>query len=208
MEKPAKAVMTPAGPSAGGGSHEVTELLRAWSDGDEDAFNKLLPLVYDQLHRIAQRYIAAERTGHPLQPTELVHETFLRLVDTRQMNWEDRVHFLAVSARFMRRVLVDFARRGHAAKRGGKDQPVPLEQGVAVSAVPVLDLIALDEALNRLQAFDPRRHQVVELRFFGGLSVEETAEVLKVSPETIMHDWKLAKAWLLRELAEGKTNAS
>ena len=182
-------------------AHEITQLLQAWSAGDEGALDKLMPQVYDELHRLAQRYMAHERPGHALQTTALVNEAYLRLVDVKQVNWQNRAHFFGVSAQLMRRILVDFARSHHALKRGGEGQDLSLEEAQVVSPERGADLVALDDALNALGAIDPRRSRVVELRFFGGLSVEETAEVLKVSPETVMHDWKLAKVWLLRELS-------
>jgi len=181
-------------------SHEVTHLLQAWSNGDGGALDKLMPLVYNELHRLAERYMAAERPGHTLQTTALVNEAYLRLVDVREVSWQNRAHFFAVSAQFMRRILVEFARSRHALKRGAESPPVSLEEAGEVSLERAADLVALDDALETLAAMDPRRSRVVELRYFGGLTVEETAEVLKVSAETVMHDWKLAKAWLLREL--------
>jgi RNA polymerase sigma factor (TIGR02999 family) len=181
-------------------SHEVTHLLQAWSDGDEAALDKLMPLVYRELHRLAERYMAGERPGHTLQTTALVNEAYLRLVDVREVSWQNRAHFFAVSAQFMRRILVEFARSRHALKRGAESPPVSLDEAGELSLERAADLVALDDALETLAAMDPRRSRVVELRYFGGLTVEETAEVLKVSAETVMHDWKLAKAWLLREL--------
>jgi RNA polymerase sigma factor (TIGR02999 family) len=188
-------------------SHEVTHLLQAWSDGDKGALDKLMPLVYNELHRLAGRYMGGERPGHTLQTTALVNEAYLRLVDVRQMSWQNRTHFFAVSAQLMRRILVEFARSRHARKRGGEAAPVSLDEALVVSSERGEDLVALDDALEALAAIDPRRSRVVELRFFGGLSVEETAEVLKVSAETVMHDWKLAKAWLLRELGPSPASA-
>jgi len=181
-------------------SHELTRLLQAWSGGDQRALDKLMPLVYNELHRLAERYMAGERPGHPLQTTALVNEAYLRLVDVKQVSWQNRAHFFAVSAQLMRRILVEFARSRHSLKRGGEAAAISLEQAAEVSAERGADLVALDDSLKALAAMDLRRSRVVELRFFGGLSVEETAEVLKVSAETVMHDWKLAKAWLLREL--------
>jgi RNA polymerase sigma factor (TIGR02999 family) len=181
-------------------AHEVTQLLRAWSGGDQAALEKLTPLVYDELHRAAHRYMAQERPGHVLQTTALVHEVYLRLIDVREVTWQDRAHFLAVCARLMRRVLTDFARSRGYVKRGGDSPRVALDEALVVSREPPADLIALDDGLKALAAFDPRKSQVVELRFFGGLSVEETAEVLKVSPDTVKRDWKLAKVWLLEEM--------
>jgi RNA polymerase sigma factor (TIGR02999 family) len=181
-------------------AHEITQLLKAWSGGDQDALEKLTPLVYAELRRLAHRYMAQEQPDHTLQTTALVHEAYLRLVDIREVTWQDRAHFLAVCARLMRRVLTDFARSRGYLKRGGDSPHVVLEEALVVSREPPADLIALDDSLNALAAFDPRKSQVVELRFFGGLSVEETAEVLKVSPETVKRDWKLAKVWLLEEM--------
>jgi len=184
-------------------SREVTALLRAWSSGDEGALQKLMPLVYDELRVAARRYMVGERPGHTLQTTALIHETYLRLVDIRKIRWEDRVHFLAVCARLMRRILIDFARSRGYQKRGGASQHVDFDEALLVTARRDPNLVALDEALNRLEEIDARKSRVVELRFFGGLGVKETAEVLKVSPETVMRDWKLAKVWLLRELSGG-----
>ena len=180
--------------------HDVTLLLQAWSGGEQGALDKLVPVVYRELHRLAQRYIAQERPGQTLQATALVNEAYLRLVDVKEVKWQNRAHFFGVSAQLMRRILVDLARSRRSLKRGGETQAVSLDDALMVSLEPGQDLVALDDALQALSAMDPRRGQVVELRFFGGLSVAETAEVLKVSPETVRHDWKLAKAWLLREL--------
>ena len=182
-------------------AHEVTRLLQAWSEGDEGALQKLMPLVYKELHRLARRYMAGERPGHTLQTSALVHEAYLRLVDVKKVNWQNRAHFFGVSAQLMRRILVDFARSRRSLKRGGDTPTVSLEEGSIVSRGRGADVVALDDALKTLAAMDPRRSRVVELRFFGGLSAEESAEVLKVSAETVMHDWKLAKVWLLRELS-------
>lgn len=180
---------------------DITQLLQAWTEGDEQALDKLMPLVYRELHRLAQRSMAHERSGHTLQTSALVNEAYLRLVDARKVNFQNRVHFFAVSAQLMRRILVEFARRRGSLKRGGDVHRVSLEESLVVYGERGVDLVALDDALRALAAFDTRRSRVVELRFFGGLSVEETAEALKVSPETVMHDWKLAKAWLLREMS-------
>jgi RNA polymerase sigma factor (TIGR02999 family) len=181
-------------------AHEVTELLRAWSGGDQAALEKLTPLVYEELHRAAHRYMAQERPGHTLQTTALVNEVYLRLVDIQKVTWQDRAHFFAVCARLMRRVLTDFARSRGYLKRGGDSPRVGLDEALVVSREPPVDLLALDDGLNALAAFDARKSQVVELRFFGGLSVDETAEVLKVSPKTVDRDWKLARLWLLEEM--------
>lgn len=163
-----------------------------------------MPVVYEELHRLAQRYMARERPGHTLQASALVNEAYVRLADVKRMSWHNRAQFFAVSAQLMRRILVDFARRHRSSKRGGEAEPVSLEEDLVVSREQREDLVALDEGLNALAAIDPRRSRVVELRFFGGLTVEETAVVLKVSPETVMHDWKLAKTWLMRELSGAK----
>jgi RNA polymerase sigma factor (TIGR02999 family) len=182
-------------------THEVTQLLKAWSLGDDQALEKLTPLVYRQLHQIAQRYMAGERAGHPLQTTALVNEAYLRLVDCGKVKWQDRAHFFAVSAQLMRRILVDFARSRGYLKRGGAAPHISLEEAPSVCNEPDSNLVALDDALNALSAVDERKSKVVELKFFGGLSVEETAEVLRVSSDTVVRDWRLAKIWLLRELS-------
>jgi RNA polymerase sigma factor (TIGR02999 family) len=187
--------------------HEVTQLLQAWSDGDHAALEKLVPLVYGELHRLAKRYMARERPGHLLQTTELVNEVYFKLIDSNHMNWRNRAHFFAVSAELMRRILVDYARSRRSLKRGAELLSVSLDEAPVVSREPRTDLVALDDALNALAAVDPRKSQVVQLRFFGGLSVEETAEVLKVSADTVMSDWKLAKLWLLHELRGEKHHA-
>jgi RNA polymerase sigma factor (TIGR02999 family) len=186
-------------------SNEVTQLLRAWSDGQQEALERLMPLVYDELHRLARHYMSRERSGHILQTSALVNEAFLRLVDARHVNWQNRAHFFAISASLMRRILVDFARTYQSQKRGAGVRPVSLDEGLDVTEER-LDLAFLDDALKTLAALDPRKSRVVELRFFGGLSMEEVAEVLQVSPETAKRDWKLAKAWLLREMG-GKQDA-
>ena len=178
----------------------VTELLREWGDGNDGALEQLTPLVEAELRRLARGYMRRERRGHTLQTTALVNEAFLRLTDARHVRWQDRAHFLGISARLMRRVLVDHARARGFRKRGGGAQRVTLDEGLIASPEPPLDLVALDRALEALAADDVRKSRVIELRFFGGLSVEETAEVLHVSPQTIKRDWRLAKLWLLREL--------
>jgi len=180
---------------------EITRLLQAWRSGDEAALDQLMPLVYGELHRLARRYMASEQTGHPLQTTALVHEVYLRLVDAHAIDWQNRAHFLAICARLMRRILIDFARSRNFQKRGPGFAHIQLEEAATVSAVVGAELLAVDEALKRLAAVDIRKSEVVEMRFFGGLTVEETAAALQVSPETVMRDWKLAKAWLLRELS-------
>ena len=179
---------------------EVTELLHAWRAGDEQALHKLTPLVYAELHRLARSYMNHERPDHILQTTALVHEAYARLIDTPRANWQDRGHFFAVCATLMRHVLVDHARSSGRLKRGGGFKLVPLEETAAVAHADAIDLFALDEALTSLAAIDQRKSQVVEMRFFGGLTVEETAEALNTSPDTVKRDWKLAKLWLLREL--------
>jgi RNA polymerase sigma-70 factor (ECF subfamily) len=184
----------------------VSGLLRAWSDGDRAALDRLTPIVYDEHRRLASRYMRSERTGHSLQTTALVNEAYMRLVDYKSMQWQNRAHFFAVSAQLMRRILVDHARR-HNLKRGGGVQHVSFEDTAEVGGDRAADLVALDEAMHALARIDPRKVQVVEMRFFGGLSVEETAEVLKVSPVTVMRDWNTAKAWLYRELTGEATDA-
>jgi len=179
----------------------VTELLRAWGDGDDRALQQLTPLVEGELRRLARAYMARERRDHTLQATALVNEAYLRLVDIQRMRWQNRAHFFAVAARLMRRILVDAARSRQYQKRGGRAQHVSFDEALLVSAEAPDQLVALDDALEALAAFAERKSQVVELRYFGGLSVEETAEVLKISPETVMRDWKFAKTWLLRELS-------
>jgi RNA polymerase sigma factor (TIGR02999 family) len=178
-------------------------LLLAWAQGDQGALERLVPLVHDELHRIARRCMAGERVGHSLQATALVNEAYLRLIDVSHVDWQDRAHFLAVSARLMRRILVDHARSRNYEKRGGGAQKVSFDEGLVVSVEPGQDLVALHDALTALATIDPRKSQVVELRFFGGLSVEETAEALHVSTDTVTRDWRLAKVWLLRELRGG-----
>jgi len=183
-------------------TNQITRLLQAWGSGDERALEQLMPLVYNELHRLAQCYMASEQTGHPLQTTALVHEVYLRLVDVQNVDWQNRAHFYALCARLMRRILIDFARSRNYQKRGGKFAHIELEEAATVSAVVGNELLAVDEALKQLATVDARKSEVVELRFFGGLTVQEIAATLKVSPETVMRDWKLAKAWLLRELKE------
>ena len=178
----------------------VTELLRAWSDGEDAALDRLVPLVEAELRRLARGYMSRERPGHTLQATALVNEALLRLTDARHLRWQDRTHFLGIAARLMRRVLVDYARARGYRKRGGDAQRVTLTDALVVSPGPDLDLVALDRALNALAAVDERKSRVVDLRFFGGLTLEETADVLHVSPDTVKRDWRLAKLWLLREL--------
>jgi RNA polymerase sigma-70 factor (ECF subfamily) len=200
--------MQPQGDDANARScGQVSGLLRAWSDGDREALDRLTPIVYDELHRLARRYMRRERSGHSLQTTALVNEAYMRLVDYKSMKWQNRAHFFAVSAQLMRRILVEHARRRNL-KRGGGVQHVSLEETAVVDGERDTDLMALDDAMVTLARLDPRKVQVVELRFFGGLSVEETAEVLKVSPVTVMRDWSTAKAWLYRELTRGTGDGS
>jgi len=182
---------------------EVTSLLHAWRAGDQGALDKLMPLVYAELHRIAHRYMVREHTGHTLQTTAVVNEAYLRLINARQVEWKDRAHFFAISANLMRRILVEFARSRGRNKRGGDARKVELDEALVITPQRGTDLVALDDALTALAAFDERKAKVIELRFFGGLSVEETAEILNVSPHTVMRDWRLAKLWLWRELKHG-----
>jgi len=184
----------------------VTGLLLKWSRGDEDALERLIPLVHRELHGIARRCMAGERAAHSLQATALVNEAYLRLVDGKDVKWQDRAHFLAVAARAMRRILVDHARARLAQKRGGPVTRVAFDEALVVTNERRQDFVALDDALTALAAFDDRKSRVIELRFFGGLSVEETALVLKVSPATVIGDWRLAKAWLQREMRSGRSH--
>jgi RNA polymerase sigma-70 factor (ECF subfamily) len=181
-------------------SHDVSRLLARWKDGDEAALRELVPIVHEELRRLARRQMAGERPGHTLQPTALVNEAYLRLVNLKQMRWQDRVHFFAMAARLMRRILVDFARSRGYQKRGGGAQQVSFTHALEVAEGQPTDVVALNDALEALAEVDERKSQVVELRFFGGLSVEETAEVLNVSRETVKRDWKVAKMWLVRHL--------
>jgi RNA polymerase sigma factor (TIGR02999 family) len=183
---------------------ETTRLLRAWSDGDRGALDRLTPRVYEELRRIAGRCMQAERPGRTIQTTALVHEAYLRLIDTSGVDWQHRAHFFALCATMMRHILLDRARRRVAVKRGGAMSRVNLDEIPNLSSRRAGELIALDDALKSLANIDPRKAKVIELRFFGGLSVEEAAEVLKVSPDTVMRDWRLARAWLLTELSGGK----
>lgn len=184
---------------------DVTVLLQAWRAGDPHAIDALMPLVYRELHLIASRYMAAERPGHVLQSTALVNEAFLKLVQQR-VDWQSRAHFFAIAASAMRRILVDHARQAHSGKRGKAVAPLPLDMAPPVAAAPGLDqvdLFSLDRALRKLEALDPQQAKVVELRYFGGLTVEEAADVLDVSPTTVKREWAVARAWLLRELEFG-----
>jgi RNA polymerase sigma-70 factor, ECF subfamily len=189
---------TPAAP-------HVTALLQAWSAGDQSALDQLVPLVHAELRRLARRYMRRERAGHTLQTTALIHEAFIRLVEAKAVNWQNRAHFFGISARVMRRVLVDFARERGYRKRGGGDRRVLLNEELLVADTPDENLVALDDALNALADIDPRKSRAIELRFFGGLSIEEAALVLEVSSETVKRDCRLAKAWLLRWLTEHET---
>jgi RNA polymerase sigma factor (TIGR02999 family) len=181
---------------------DVTQLLRAWTEGDTQALERLTPLVYQELYRRAHWQMAREQVGHTLQATALVNEIYIRMVDLRGVSWRDRAHFFAMSSRLIRQILIDAARSKHAQKRGGQSPHVTIDESLLVSEEPRADVIALDDALTTLAKIDARKSRVVELRFFGGLDIEETAAVLDVSPETVKRDWKLAKAWLRRELSE------
>ena len=184
-------------------SHEVTQLLLAWSAGDRAALDRLIPLVHAELHTLAKRFMRRERAGHTLQTTALINEAYMRLIDAQEVRWQNRAHFFAIAARLMRQILVDFARARGYQKRGGAARRVELDEALVVSPGRNEDLVALDEALNALAEVDARKSRVVELRFFGGLNLEETAEALKISPDTVRRDWRLAKSWLLRRLSEG-----
>ena len=181
-------------------SNQITQLLAAWGSGDETAMDQLMPLVYGELRRIARRYMAGQRAGHTLQTTALIHEAYLKLVGRGERRWQNRAHFFGVAAQAMRHILVDYARARHADKRGGEAQAVSLDEATASAGTQAAEIVALDDALRRLAEVAPRQSRVVELRYFGGLNVEEAAEVLKVSPETVTRDWRMAKAWLLRDL--------
>lgn len=182
-------------------------MLLAWSDGDETALERLMPLVYAELRRLAERYMGREREGHTLQTTALINEAFLRLVGAHDVRWQNRAHFFAVSARAMRRILVDFARARDNLKRGGGTRPVPLNEELVAGVTRSADLLALDQALARLATLSPRQGQVVELRYFGGMTEEEIADVLHISSRMVRHDWKLARAWLYRELTRRTNDA-
>ena len=186
--------------------HEITQLLQAWRQGDERALDRLTPQVYRELHRAARRCMSRERDDHTLQTTALINELYLRLSDLKPIDWQNRAHFFALCARQMRRILTDQARARQSHKRGDGARAISLDDVLAISPQPTADLVAVDDALNQLAKMDERKSQVVVLRFFGGLSVEETAEVLKVSPDTVARDWRLAKAWLKRELSENKSD--
>jgi RNA polymerase sigma-70 factor (ECF subfamily) len=187
---------------------EVTQLLLDWGNGNQAALNRLTPLVYEELHRLAHRHMRLERPNHTLQTSALVNEAYVRLVDQRNLHWKNRAHFFSIASRLMRRILVDLARAHHRAKRGGGALQVSLDEAAIISRERAAELVALDEALTRLAAIDQRKSQVVELRFFGGMSVEETAEALRVSPITIKREWSTAKAWLYRAIANEPTSES
>jgi RNA polymerase sigma factor (TIGR02999 family) len=182
-------------------THEVTQLLLDWSDGDQAAFDALMPLVYDELRQMAHRYMSRERPGHTLQTTALVSEAYLRLVDQKRVHWQNRAHFFAVAAQAMRRILIDYARKQRYAKRGGGAPKISLEEAAVMSQERAADLVALDQALITLASLDPQQSRVVELRFFGGLTIEETAEVQRLSVDMVKREWATAKAWLSREMS-------
>ena len=183
-------------------THEITQWLLGWSDGDPSALEKLTPLVYRELHRLAQAYMRGERPGHTLQTTALVNEAYVRLIDADRMGWQNRAHFYGVAAKLMRHILVDFARSRDQVKRGGGVEPLPLDEAWTITTDRTAELVNLDDALTALEKLDARQSRIVELRFFGGLTEPEIAEVLKVSPRTVNSDWSLARAWLLRELGQ------
>lgn len=183
-------------------SSDTTDLLLAWNDGDQEALNRLMPLVYDELRRLARHYLRGERADHTLQPTALVHEAWLRLVQTNRMSWQHRAHFIGVAAEMMRRILVDHARQHRALMRGGAETKVSLEEAQEAASPTQVDLLALDDALNSLSKVDPRQNRIVELKYFGGLEIIEIAEVLGISPATVKRDWAWARAWLHRELSK------
>jgi len=185
------------------GPHQVTRLLQEWSEGDETALAKLMPLVHDELHQLAHQHMKRESAGHVLQTSALINEAYLRLVDQPQIRWQSRAHFFGIAARLMRHILVDDARKRNAVKRGGSFIQVSLDEASTVIQEQAASVAALDDALQRLEAMDERQGKIVELRFFGGLSIEETAEVLKVSPGTVMRDWTFARAWLRSEMTVG-----
>jgi RNA polymerase sigma factor (TIGR02999 family) len=189
-------------------THEVTRLLQAWGQGEDAALDEIIPIVYRELRRIAHRYMAGERPDHTLQTTALVNEAYLKLVDSRRVNWRNRAHFFAISAQLMRRILVDYARSRGYRKRGGGARDITLHEYVVGANERGRNVLALDDALKALAELDPRKSKVVELRFFGGLTLEETAEVLKVCPDTVVRDWRMAKAWLGRELGAEKRHAA
>ena len=184
-------------------THQITQMLREWSDGNREVLEDLMPLVYDELHRQAARFLSRERRDHTLQATALIHETYIKLIDQREVNWQSRTHFFAIAASLMRRILVDYARRKQSEKRGGDALKLPLDEAaLAVGKERGVDLMVLDEALVRLEKNDEQQARIVELRYFGGLTLEETAEALKISRSTVADDWAMAKAWLHRELTK------
>jgi RNA polymerase sigma factor (TIGR02999 family) len=199
--------MQRAGQTGEPDSQDISRLLRAWSDGEQSALERLTTIVYDELRRLAHYHMGGERPGHSLQTTALVNEAYMRLVDYKRMKWQNRAHFFAVSAQLMRRILVDHA-RSHNLKRGPGVHHVSLDEGASIGGDRQDDLVALDDAMNALARLDPRKVQIIEMRFFGGLSVEETAEVLKVSPATVRRDWSIAKVWLYRELGGDRGHES
>jgi len=186
--------------------HEITQLLAAWREGNQSALDELYPLVYDELHRLARRYMSRERKGHTLQTTALINEAYVRLVDQKNVHWANRSHFFAISAQIMRRILIDHARRHAYAKRGGGARQVSLDETATLTQGDFSEFLRLDEALKSLAQLDPRRSQVVELRYFGGLNNEEIAGVLNISENTVIRDWNMARAWLYRQLSEGAPN--
>jgi RNA polymerase sigma factor (TIGR02999 family) len=188
--------MTPPSPQP----HELTQLLIGWSNGDKAALDKLMPLVYEELRRLARHYMSREHRGHTLQTTALVNEAYLRLIEQQNVSWQNRAHFFGITARLMRQILVDNARSRQAAKRGGAQVKLSLSKVDRLSSQPDVNLIALDEALGRLETINPQQSRIVELRYFGGLSIEETAEVIGISAATVKRDWSIARAWLRREI--------
>ncbi len=182
------------------GPGEVTRLLHAWADGDKTALNRLIPIVYSELHRLARRYMSREQTGHVMKTTELIHEAYFKIAEVDALDWHDRNHFFAIAARQMRRILVDYARARDSEKRGGGRRQVTLDEQCIGTAREDIDVVMLDEVLEQLARFDSRKAKVIELRFFGGLTVAETANFLEVSPDTVLRDWRLARAWLLRRM--------
>lgn len=182
---------------------EVSQLLKEWSNGDQAALDRVVPIVYQELRRLAHHYMRRERPGHTLQTTALVNEAYMRLADYKKMRWQSRAHFFAVAAQVMRRILVEQARSKNFAKRGGGAEKISLDETAVVSAGRSAEVIAVDDALTELESWDPRKARIVELRFFGGLSIEETAEVMKISPTTVQREWRSAKAWLYKAISEG-----
>lgn len=183
---------------------EITQLLIDWSGGDKAALNELMPLVYDELRRLAHHYMSQERPGHTMQTTALVNEAYLRLVDQKNVSWQNRAHFFGIAAQLMRRILIDYARKHRSAKRGGEVRQVSLDEAAVMTEERAAELTALDEALENLASFDPQQSRVVELRFFGGLTIEETAEVMKLSVDMVKREWSTAKGWLYREMSRNE----